>query len=52
MDVILDKILPYVNISFLFWAMEIQEKLFLGFTDLYERTDFWQDKVKANKHGG
>ena len=24
-----------VNISFVFWAMEFQEKMLLGFTDLY-----------------
>ena len=40
---ILDKILPYearakfcqIHISFIFGAMEFQEKLLLGFTDLY-----------------
>ena len=25
------------NISFVFWAMEFQEKLLLRFTDLYEK---------------
>ena len=31
---ILDKIMPY-ELEYIFWAMEFQEKMLLGFIDLY-----------------